>query len=142
MENVFSETFPSGTVKVAETSITLVNNTAKTQDVSVPTDTIWHVQNIKVVNADDVARAVTIAIYKTSSKNILIGQCYFVSVSAGGLLNVPNNQANTAFMNAWANGLTLPAGTTISITWAAGGASTGAVDPDGLVILYRQLSKT
>lgn len=142
MKNVFAETFPSGTVKTSVTSITLVNNTAKTQDVTVPTDTKWIIETIRAVNPDDVARFINVEIWRESAKTVRIATLTGLSTGALGAIQFPNNDDLTASISNSPFVLVLGAGMTISVTWSAGGASAGGTDADGLVILYRELTLT
>lgn len=141
MREVFAQTFPGGSVEDSVTSITLANNTAKTQDKSVETDTLWVVENIKITNPDDVQRNVRIEVYKEAAKTNLI--CYLkgtTTLAAGATLNIPTKA--TASTEEGVLPMTLGPGNTISVYWAAGGASTGGTDADGLVIHYRKLPLT
>lgn len=140
MSDVLALIFPAGELKQAVTSITLVNNTAKTQDVTVPAGVMWKVLNIKAINQDDVNRNITIVKYKEAAKtNFIKNLAYKANVAAGGgSLQWPNTQSGNDFPSAWHEEIAVT-GNTYAITWAAGGASTGSVDADGLVIEYLEL---
>lgn len=142
MKNVFAQTFPSGSVRVSTTSITLANNTAKTQDITVPTDSEWVIELIKANNPDDVARAITMTLYQTSAKTVKLGIInYASSVNANANSHFPNNDDLATSNSNQIQNLLIGAGMTIEVVWAAGGASSGGVAADGLTILYRHLSK-
>jgi len=141
MKKQFSETFKSGTFKAQVTSVVLVNNTQKTINESVPTDTKWLLESIKAVNADNVDRTVTVTLFKEAAKTNRIGILYSTTVTPSGHLVVPNNVASSAYLNLF-NGYPMGAGYTLEIVWAAGGASAGSTDADGLVIAFRELPLT
>jgi len=142
LKKTFSETFPSGTVKTSVTSITLVNNTQKVQDVSVPSDTVWVIQCIRAVNIDDVQRTVVIDLWNEAAKTSKIARLQSGAVAAVTDLVYPSITAGGTIIGVPTAVLVLGPGMTISVTWAAGGVSTGATDSDGLVILYRELTLT
>lgn len=143
MKNVFAQTFPSGQPTTSVTSITLVNATAKTQDITVPTDTLWLVQMIKAVNADDVNRVITIEVFNEAAKTSRIGTLAVADTATGVFLQWPNNEAAQVARTVNPGyPMLLGPGMTISVTWASGGASTGGTDADGLVIWYRKLPLT
>ena len=120
-------------------SITLVNNTAKTEDVTVPSGERWLLLNVKMCNGDDVNRDVACDIYKESLKTNLLRRLFLYAA-------VPSTKDR--LWPSWPSGgtsgsalflphlIVLDVGNTISCTWETGGASTGAVDADGLVICY------
>lgn len=139
MKKVMSNTFPAGEVKVSTTSITVTNNTAKTQDITVPADEKWVIETIKTVNPDDVARVIGGNLYLTSSKSILITALFSQSANANVRVQYPSLTVSTIY-NWMIPELVLGPGMTLSFTWAAGGASSGGTDADGLVIMYRKLN--
>lgn len=142
MKTVFAQTFPSGSIKTKVQSVTLVNNTAKTQDISVPTDTEWCIESIKMANGDNVDRNGTILLYQTSSKTNLIAYILFATITAGAQIMIPNNDDLGSAMANNKQQWILGAGETLSFIWAAGGASAGATDADAIVIKYRELPLT
>ena len=136
---VMAHGFPAGQVKQSITSITLVNNTTKTVDTTVPAGEKWIIQSIKAVNSDDVARDVYVLIYKEVAKTNEVRRLIKKAATVTGERVVyPSNSANTNIQYAWAPQV-LVAGNTISTTWVAGGASGGATDADGLVIDYLRI---
>lgn len=134
-------TFPGGKPEQSVTSITLVNNTQKIQLVTVPTGKIWILLGIKVRNPDDVDRAVTIRKYKEAAKTNEIAVLFSVSLATGvaghwpteGLSSTASRPSSTKPAEI------MIAGNSLEITWAAGGASAGGTDADGLVIEYLEL---
>jgi hypothetical protein len=139
--NVLALTFPGGNFQQAVTSITLVNNTAKTEDVTVPAGKRWVLQSIKVTNPDNVTRTIQGVLYKEAGKTNHIAQILKVTnLAASGRHQAPHDspaQALDTFHDV--RGRILAAGNTISIIWATGGASAGGTDADGLVIEYLEL---
>jgi len=121
------------------TSVTLVNNTLKTIDVTVPSGKQWLLLSIRVVNSDDVTRAISVLRYQEAGKTNLLDSIVVEDVGAGGFQQMPNRvTGNAATIGRYSRGAHMPTvmdgGETISVIWAAGGASTGATDADGLVI--------
>jgi len=124
------------------TSVVLVNNTAKTIDITVPANRRWVLYFIKAVNNDDVNRNITVSLYKEAAKtNLLANLGYKAAVLAnGGSITIPSHvpaaieslNINAAFP------LPLDHGHTISVTWATGGASTGSTDADGLAVYVKE----
>lgn len=142
MKKTFAETFPSGEVRADVTSVTLVNNTAKTNNVTVPDDTIWKLQSIRVMNPDDVARAISLTIYKEAAKTSRVLHLDTRNIAASAVFQWPNNGTGGEDRSNIPFDLVLFAGNTIEITWAAGGASSGGTIADAQVVFYRRLLKT
>lgn len=131
--------FPGGRVRQEATSVVLVNNTLKVIDTAVPDGKRWVVLSIKAMNPDNVDRTVSIRLYKEALKTNEIALLLSQSLSAAGAERGmwPNTIATHAARSIAAiPGEVLVAGNTINIQWAAGGASAGATDADGLVIEY------
>ena len=143
MSDQFAWTFPAGKHEQEVTSVTLVDNTAKTNDITVPTGKRWLLQRIKVTNCDDVTRDITITLYKEAAKiNVLCKLAFKADVAANAAEEMmwPSFRVDT--MNFWyeaARPLILSAGNTIEVVWATGGASTGATDADGQVVDYLEI---
>jgi len=142
MKKTFAETFPSGEVRADVYSLTLANNTAKTNNYTVPDDTLWVLQSVRMTNPDDVQRTINMRLYKTSAKTSEIGLLSSVAAAAGAAIMYPNTGSGSATFLVPRENLVLFAGNTLEITWAAGGASSGGTDADGVVIFYRRLLKT
>lgn len=142
MKKIFANTFPNGTVLCQKVSTTLVNNTAKTENITVPDDTLWYVQTFRMKNIDDVARTCIIRIFETATKTYELFVVHYNSINAGSGLMIPNNDDLGAGMGNNLQGILLKAGNTIEFVWAAGGASTGATNANAATITYRQLSLT
>ena len=141
MDKVFAETFPSGSVKSSITSITLVNNTSKTQDIVVPSDCVWVLESVRFTNPDNVDRSVNVKIFKEAAKTNELAFLFSATVTAGSVGHYPAVASNVVLGHT-GYPLTLGAGYVISVTWAAGGVSAGGTDADGLTIMYRELSLT
>jgi len=124
----------------AVTSITLVNNTSKTEDVTVPAGKRWRLLGIKITNPDDVQRAISITKYKEAAKtNIIRTLVSYATLGAGGEANWPNSRTALINTNELFHEEILDAGNIISVTWVTGGASTGGTDADGLVVEYLEV---
>lgn len=134
-------TFPGGKPKQEVTEIVLVNNVEKVVDITVPTGKLWLLLSIKMVNDDDVNRTSTINKYKEAAKTNLITTLVagLVILANGGLMHWPNNYVDAMDAKSPFYPELLVAGNLLSIIWAAGGASAGATDVDGLVIEYLEI---
>lgn len=133
--------FLGGDHQQSVTSVTLANNTAKTIDTIVPTGERWFLINVKVTNPDDVNRVFTCHIYKEAAKTNDVKNLLYVAAltASGGTSNWPNTNGNFGgTVEMWAP-VVLSAGNTLSATWAAGGASAGGTDADGLVVEYLRI---
>lgn len=141
MDEVFAHSWPAGEVVVDVTSVTLANNTAKQNLITVPANTIWVLQSLKVTNPDDVNRVITIILYKEAALTNIIASFASETVATTARLQLPHN-APGANIEAFQDirGMVLGPGATIWINWAAGGASAGGTDADGQVIFYRRLT--
>lgn len=123
--------------KTDVTSITLVNNTAKEELVTVGAGLIWILLGIKAHNIDDVNRVVSIEIYNEAAKTSLLEVLDSETVTATtGRLQWPNSTINVTIESNLFHPVILTAGQTIRVNWATGGASAGGVDADGLVVQY------
>ena len=101
---------------------TLVNNTALTITITVPSGEIWLLYGGRVKNGDDVARTISVKI-KNSSDKIILNMAYQANLGAGSSIVYPNTTANLLNYN---NGLViLKSGWKIEISYAAGGTSSG-----------------
>lgn len=141
MKNVLALTFPAGAKKIAVTSITLVNATSKTQDVTVPSGKRWILLGIEITNPDSVNRAVTINHYKEAAKtNFVEFMGYLAALGSLGRYHIPNTITGTSDVT---HGRRLPKpmdpGETIEIIWSSGGASAGGTNAAGLVVEYLEL---
>jgi len=118
------------------TSVTLVNNTAKDVDITVPTGKRWMILGVRAVNADSVNRVMYTFIYNEAAKTSLIEILDDPgTINAGSSWQWPSGRAPTSLhiSSAW-HIIILEAGNTINIHYNAGGASAGSVDADGLVV--------
>lgn len=133
--------FPAGKIGQEVTSVTLANNTAKTVDTTVPAGKKWILISIKITNPDDVQRTCSMYKYKEAAKTNVIKIYDSSAVGAGGTAQHPNSitgvRTATEFHPQPAE--ILAPGNTISVGWAAGGASSGGTDADGLVIEYLEV---
>lgn len=138
---LFAWIFLGGALKQDVTSVTLVNNTQKVVDITCPANKRRLILNIKAVNCDDVARNIQIWKFKEAACTNLISLLLSVAaVAAADFVNYPNTTTGSSYVNSAGNvPQLLEAGNTIRIIWAAGGASTGATDADGLVVEYLEV---
>jgi len=125
-------------------SVTLVDNTALALTLSV-TDALTQflLLNIKAVNCDDVARVITVTKYAEAAKTNNVKTLFTISRNAGATFNWPNStmaEVGTIPLGLKPELLVSPA--VIVVNFAAGGASTGAIDADGLVFEYLRMNRT
>lgn len=132
-------TFPGGELKQAVTSIVLVDNVAKTVDTTVPANKMWILITVRLVNGDDVARVCALHKFKESGKTNRIKTYASTSIAAGAALQFPGGVDTATSMKNLAQPELFVEGNTLSAIWAAGGASTGSTDADGLVLEYLEL---
>lgn len=137
----FRWVFHGGELVQDVTSVTLANNTAKTVDTVVPSGKRWLLLSIKVTNPDNVDRVVVINKWKEAAATNKIKTYLSTTVTAGGAVErhtgfTPSSTSNQV-------GIQYPEildeGNLIRASWAAGGASAGATDADGLVIEYLEI---
>jgi len=99
-------------------------------DITVPAGKRWQLLTVKASQNDDVARAIRIHIYKeAAATNKIFELAYDAAVATAGVLCWPNKDY-APFP------VILVAGNMIRIQYVAGGASSGSVDADGVVITY------
>lgn len=127
---------PRARLVQAVTSVTLVNNTVKTNDVTVPANRRWKLLHIRMVNCDDVARTMTIKIWKEAAKTNLLRTIINLSANAGVAHEYPSSKTGISSSTPLYAPIILDEGNTIELKWAAGGASTGATDADAQVVEY------
>jgi len=128
-----------GRKKSDVTSITLANNTAKTVDSTVPANKRWLLLGVKAMNPDDVGRDLYIDHYKEAAKTNLIRRLAAETPAAGARTQWPSSVAGDVTKTPKHDLMVMDAGETISILWAAGGASSGGTDADGLVVDYLEV---
>ena len=132
------------------TSLTLVNNTAKTLNIVAPVGKKWLVVSIKVTNPDDQARTVYGILWKEAANtNKVMGLFYKADLAASGEICSPSYSPTAIGAYQSQGGLPIllkgrtASGATddteIVITWATGGASAGGTDADGLVVTALEL---
>lgn len=131
--------FPGGRLQQKVISVTLVNNTLKTVDTVVDQNQRWILLNVKVVNCDDVQRTVTVRKFKEVAKTNLIAVLATGAIPTVTMLNWPNTITGSLYTNSHPQLVILETANVISVEWAAGGASGGGTDADGLVIEYLEI---
>jgi len=104
------------------TTGTLIDNTALTITITVPSGEIWLLYHGNVVNGDDVTRAITVWIENESNKKILY-LTDTTNIAATGNMNYPNG--NGGLHSPLNMPIPLKAGWKIKILYAAGGTSSG-----------------
>lgn len=138
--NNFAWNFQGGKLNQSVISVTLVNNTAKTIDITVPAGKRWMFLGLKITNPDNVARNINVHLYKEAGKTNLIKRILVqTGVAASGERYYPNSVTATLTVMSFYVPTFLEGGNTIESVWAAGGASAGGTDADGLVIEYLEI---
>lgn len=128
-------TFPAGEIVQDVTEVVLVNNTAKIVDYTVPVGSKMLLISVKAVNMDNVTRNILVDVYKEVAKTNLMLRLAVGDIATTKFIQYPNTYRPSEVDRVHAPMvLVLTEGNTISVTWAAGGASAGATDADGLVI--------
>ena len=132
---------PAGQMHKEVTSVTLVNNTTKKIDNTVPAGKMWILRSIKAINCDDVTRTINARVFKEAAKTNLLTWLETDDIGAANIFHVPSG-VTTSRLTTTGRDLPKPleAGNTIEIEWVTGGASTGATDADGLVIEYEEVA--
>lgn len=127
---------PHGRLVQSVTQVVLVNNTAKTLDLTVPTGKRWKVILMKMTNGDNVNRNLQMNLYLEAAKTHFMARIVWdAAVASGNHTHWPKNIAEDDKVNAYFD-LIMDAGNTLSFVWEAGGASAGATDDDGLIVNY------
>lgn len=134
-------TFPGGQKVKAITSLTLVNNTAKNLDLLCGTGKIIIILHVRAINADNVNRGVLIRHYNEAAATNLISMVCSATIVTLEVLQWPNTDMDELQSTTLFYPLILVAGNILRISWAAGGASAGATDADGLVIEYLEIDE-
>ena len=120
-------TYPAGLKFKTTVPVTLVNNTQKVEEVAPAAGKRWLLLNIKLTNSDDVAREIEIITLDTVDVLSLLWTD--AAVGAGAVKNWPD--IDYPWHPVILDGTV---GDKLRITWAAGGASAGGTDADGLVV--------
>lgn len=123
-----------GAQKQEVISVTLVNNVTKIIDTTVPSGKRWVVLAVKMINADDVARACIMRLFKEAGKTNLLEQLQSISKNAGVAAYWPTLATSGGIGTRGDHLIVLAPGNVIECTWSGGGASSGGTDADGLVI--------
>lgn len=119
------------------TSITLANNTAKTVDKAPGIGKKWLLLGFKFTNPDDVARDVNVIKYKEAAKTNQIKVLFSESgIAASAYRQWPEAASNNLIQKRPPWPEILNEAETLEFAWAAGGASAGGTDADGLVVEY------
>lgn len=121
------------------TSVTLVNNTLKQVDITVPAGKRWYLFGGSITNPDDVGRNCTI--FVTDGTAILYRILKDQAIGATASAYFPNTEATVSQIGSGAYPLPLLAGYMISFYWAAGGASAGGVSASGAVAMVVEVDE-
>lgn len=119
------------------TSVTLANNTAYNVYNAVPAGKRRILLSFRVMNPDNVARAVTVSKFKEVARTNEIKRVVYVAAlgASGGILQWPlgaNTQSEARESNRPFE--LYNENNVLAIQYAAGGASAGGTDADGIVI--------
>ena len=113
-----------GEIKANYTAVTLVNNTAKNQAVTVPANKRWFLWGGFADNADDVARSFKISLFDADDQ-LIMRLIRSQSLAGPGEIMYPNTEATILQTGHGAYPIVMDAGWYLAFYWAAGGASTG-----------------
>lgn len=114
--------------------VTLVNNTAKTEIVTVPTGVRWYVFCGKVYNGDDVQRTCRVTV--TDASDEVLMKCLDFAVGATDEAFFPNmDDVGANQLGGAGYPFPLAAGWKIKFSFAAGGASAGGTAEIVLIVL-------
>lgn len=109
----------------SRTSVTLVNNTAKTERVTVPAGEVWEIDAVGFKNGDDVARAVAVTVVDSSNADYLY-LANHSGLAAADRAQYPHSKGATDEPDHLLSyPLYVAGGNKIQFYFAAGGASTG-----------------
>jgi len=117
-------------------SVTVGNNDVVYVHTEVPANKRWVLINIKAVNPDSVNRAIFIYVYKEVARTNLVVTLVSADIATTDVVNYPNSVAALYNRNNSPGLMILRGGNVLSVHWAAGGASAGGTDADGLVLTY------
>jgi len=124
-----------GVFSKKKTSVTLVNNTAKDQDLAVPTGQEWTILRGRTHNGDNVARNASVICYDSAAVEMATLHTS-AALAAGAVIQFPRNNQNAA-EDPMRQPLVLEAGDYVRFHWDAGGASTGGTSVIMLHVLQR-----
>lgn len=123
------------------TSVVLLNNTAKTIDITVPAGKKWMFDFITLGNPDDVLRNVNVLLFKEAAKTNTYGFMRSGNIAAGVNVNIgifiPSTGETRLTLHSSMR-VVYPAGVTWNFIWSAGGASAGGTQADGLIVYVEE----
>jgi len=106
------------------TSVTLVNDTTKTVDLTVPSGKRWVIHALRMENGDDVTRVLDVHIIDGSGN--VLHKMANESVGAGiGREMINHHPTAVAGASPWRGDILVKAGNKLRLVWNAGGASSG-----------------
>lgn len=133
--------FQGGYKKNNVTSVTLVNNTTKTLDLSPGAGKRWQLLRFICYNPDDVARNVSVN-QRDASDTVIDSVIASSAFNPGTFQCAPAAAHNLVTETAGHfDGGIIEDDEYMRVTWAAGGASSGGTDADGLVMQVMEIVK-
>lgn len=129
--NVTKKNVYLGNFKKNKTSVTLVNNTLKNQDITVPAGKVWTVLRGQIYNGDDVARNCNVICYDSTPTEMATLHTD-AALAATTRIQFPRLNQNAA-EDPMKQPLVLEAGDYVRFQFKAGGASSGGT---GLIMLH------
>jgi len=138
VEEILTRNVYWGIFKKNKTSVTLVNNTLKNQDITVPASQTWTVLRGRVHNGDDVARNCNVICYDSVNVEMQTLDAD-VALGAGAVRTFPRANQSGAEEN-WHQPVVLEAGDYVRFQFKAGGASTGGTSVIMLHVLARPVA--
>jgi hypothetical protein len=137
--NVLALTFPGGNFVTDIDSITLANNTLLNHDIIVPVGKRWVLLSIKAMNPDNVNRDISFNIYNEAAATNLAKHLDTRTIATTAQMYWPNNGTGGEDRSNIPHLVIMSGGQLLRIIFAAGGASAGGTDADGVVITYLEL---
>lgn len=128
----FSWMFPGGRVVDNRSTTALVNNTVKSESITVPANKRWLVIGGAMQNADNVTRICQAVVYNEADQ--LLFQIFYASLATTVRGYFPSEASDT-YRTAICYPLILEAGQYAKLTWQAGGASTGGTAEFSFMVL-------
>lgn len=138
VEEILTRNVHWGIFKKNKTSVTLVNNTLKNQDITVPASQTWTVLRGRVHNGDNVARNCNVICYDSANVEMQTLDAD-AALGAGAVRTFPRANQSGAEEN-WHQPVVLEAGDYVRFQFKAGGASAGGTSVIMLHVLARPVA--
>jgi hypothetical protein len=135
--------FQGGYKKNNITSVVLVNNTAKTLDLTPGDGKRWQLLSARMVNIDDVNRNLSAAHYaEAAATNMLSQWCINTAISQNNGMHFPNvSYSDKKELLGSVVPVIIEDTEMVRFTWNAGGVSAGGTDADGLICQVMEIVK-